>query len=173
VLQDLVHSYNNTIHPQHKHTRTYVFKLPTEAQVAIRHHMYPDTKPIEDQSQQEFKSQIVDFKFKLGDYVRVASKRVQFQKRSTNKKWKKTIYQIAQMLPTIPPTYKVQYINKENKSALSKRRYYKEELQLVPKPADPEPTQPKPPTPSPIKPTRQLRATKEISYNLKRNYKKK
>jgi hypothetical protein len=141
VLQDLVYSYNHTIHPIHGYTPAHVYGLSQNAQLPIRYHMFPDTKPIEDQTEKEFNRQIVKFKFKINDYVRIATQWKLFEKHTGNQKWQDDVVQIRQLLPTIPPTYKLQPINgftdkiKETHATFN-RRYYSEELQLVPKPPD-------------------------------------
>jgi hypothetical protein len=144
VLQDLVYSHYHTIHPIHGYTPAHVYGLSKNAQIPIRYHMYPDTKPVEDQTEKEFNSQIVKFKFKINDYVRIATQWKLFEKHTGNKKWQDDVVKIRQLLPSIPPTYKLQPIKSwpttktelKELDAKFNRRYYSEELQLVPKPPD-------------------------------------
>jgi transposase-like protein len=135
VLQDLVDSYNNTIHPFHGYTPAQVYNMPEEKRKILKQLVYKHEKPFEKMSLDDFKSVTVDFKFKIGDYVRLVEDKKLFQKSSTFKKWSDEIFVIDELCPTLPATYKVKRVN----GNIIDWRYYKEEIQKVKAPKVPEP----------------------------------
>ena len=139
VLQDLVKSYNNTIHSAHDHTPEQVRNMNSLQKEKLREKMYNDI-PFEDMSRTDLKNSTVNFNFKIGDYVRVVKDKKLFQKSSTFQKWSNEIFLIDELCPTLPPTYKIKRIDGKTLDW----RYYKEELQIS-KPPEPKPEEPKRP----------------------------
>jgi hypothetical protein len=129
VLQDLIYSYNNTIHPFHGYTPSDVYKMSEPQQLNLRKKIYNEISE-DDMTLVDLKNKTVLFKFKLGDTVRLAANKGIFDKATTFQKWLPDIYTIDQLCPTLPPTYKI----RSEKGNLMDRRYYKEELQRVDKP---------------------------------------
>jgi hypothetical protein len=124
VLQQLVQSYNNTIHPIHRRTPASVYKLSRAAQKSI----YRDISQVDftEWKKKDYTQQVIKFKFKIGDYVRIMAEKGVFKKATGMKRWSDVLYQVAQLCPTIPPTYKV-----VNDGELNDRSYYKEDMQKV------------------------------------------
>jgi hypothetical protein len=125
VLQDLVMSYNNTIHPIHGRTPADVYYLSKASQKSI----YRDVEEIEFENweKEDYVQQLVKFKFKLGDYVRIMIEKNVFNKATGMKRWSDVLYQVVQLIPTIPPTYKVKPLDGE----MNDKNYYKEDMQKV------------------------------------------
>ncbi len=70
---------------------------------------------------------VVDFAFKIGDYVRTVVDKETFSKGYTPN-WSKEIYVVDMLNPSNPPTYKIKSLNGIEYEWL----YYKQELQKVP-----------------------------------------
>jgi len=111
VLDDLVHSYNNTYHRS-------IGMAPAEVgphnEDEVRARLYP-LKP------KSFK-----WKYRLGDKVRIAMQRQPFRKGYLGD-CSEEIFQIASQLPMTPVTYKVKDLDGE----LIKGRFYEPELQKI------------------------------------------
>jgi hypothetical protein len=125
ILQKLVESYNNTIHPIHGRTPTSVYNLSKAAQKSI-YREFEEIK-FEDLEKNEFDEQVIKFTFKIGDHVKIVIPKDIFTKATGMKRWSDTYYQISELCPTIPPTYKV----KDLEGKANDWRYYKEDLQKV------------------------------------------
>ncbi len=164
MLDDLVISYNNTIHPAHGMTPENVHSLPRSEQANLREKLFGEI-PFENMTYDDFKNNVVRFEFKIGDYVRLKGERKKLQKATTTKQWTEPDYIVYELCPTIPPTYKMfNYKTQKNEPG----RFYKEEMQLVPKPI----IKDKPIQDKPLKPVTELIITREILRNkTKINYK--
>jgi len=116
VLDDLVHSYNNTYHRA-------IGMAPVEVgphnEDEVRNRLYP-LKP------KSFK-----WKFDVGDRVRIAMQRRPFRKGYLGD-WSAEIFEIAKCLPTTPVTYEL----KDLAGEVIKGRFYEPEVQKVAKSDD-------------------------------------
>jgi len=94
VLDDLVHSYNNTYHRS-------IWMAPAEvAPHNVRARLYP------------LKSKWFKWEHQVGDKVRIAMQRQPFRKGYLSD-WSEEIFQIASQLPTTPVTYEVKDLDGE------------------------------------------------------------
>lgn len=112
VLQDIVHSYNNSKH------RTTGMK-PTEVTrndvKKIKQKMYPPEVNLE-----------VKFKYRVGDSVRLAKEKYIFEK-GYKQGWTDEIFEIVERVPRDPPVYKVKDLSGETIVGT----FYEQELQKV------------------------------------------
>jgi hypothetical protein len=68
----------------------------------------------------------INFKFRPGNYVRIAVEKSLFEKGYTPN-WSLDVYIVSKLIPSNPPTYLIKSLNDEEFS----KKYYNEELQLV------------------------------------------
>jgi Integrase core domain len=124
VLQDIVHSYNNTYHRSIKMTPTEASDPANTKQVwqnlygkRVRH--IPPSR--------------IRFKYKLGDYVRISEERDVFRK-GYKQGWSREVYRIVKCSPRDPVVYKLEDLGGEPVIG----SFYEPELQKVPKPSEQE-----------------------------------
>jgi hypothetical protein len=110
-LKPLLKSYNNSYHRTIKTTPNSVNKKNEQI---IREIMY------------ENKDILIKFKFKVGDYVRRVIEKELFTK-GYIPGWGKEIYLIANLYPTLPPTFTIKDLENSEYS----HKFYAEELQLI------------------------------------------
>lgn len=115
VLDDLVSNYNNSFHRSIKMKPIEVCEQNLET---VKNTLYSENSELNDY--------IVDFKFKIGDYVRIPTDKTIFEK-GYAPKWSKEIYIIYQLNPTDPSTYKIKSLENEEFDW----NFYLEELQKV------------------------------------------
>ena len=111
VLDDLLHSYNNTYHRSIGMTPVEVGRH-NEEEVRVR--LYPS------------KPKSYKWKYDVGDRVRIAMQRRPFRKGYLGD-WSQEIFEIASRLPTVPVTYELKDLSGE----LIKGRFYEPEVQKV------------------------------------------
>jgi hypothetical protein len=116
VLPQLVNSYNNSFHRSIAMAPSDVTS-ENEQQVLAR--LYPK------------KPKQFNWKFKIGDHVRLSTTRAVFRKGYVGN-WTGEIFTVVARYPTVPVTYAIADAN----SDIIKGRMYQEELQLVEKPSD-------------------------------------
>lgn len=109
VLQKLVDNYNNSFH------RT-INMTPKEKYHSKNHEI----------SQFEYNEPAINFKFKIGDYVRIIIDKKLFDK-GYEQNWTDEIFCINQLIPSNPPTYKIRSLDGE----IHDWKYYNEELNKV------------------------------------------
>ena len=111
VLDDLLHSYNNTFHRS-------IGMTPSEVNVdnedLVRTRLYP------------FKAKTQRWKYDVGDRVRMAIQRRPFRKGYLGE-WTEEIFEIANRLPTAPVTYELRDLAGER----IKGKFYEQEIQKV------------------------------------------
>jgi hypothetical protein len=117
VLQDIVTSYNNSIHSAIKMAPIKV----TEKTVAqARENLFgPDDMKIENDYH-------VHFDFRVGSYVRCVVQKSIFDKGYVAN-WSEDVYIVYFLNPSNPPTYKIKTLD----GIEYDKNYYKQELQLV------------------------------------------
>ena len=113
VLQQLVASYNNTYHTSIKMRPSEVTDKNEEC---VRQNQYGDRE-----------HDVLDFKFKIGDYVRIPRVKGVFEKGYTEK-WERTIYVVTRRIPAIPPKYA---IRRTDTGEERDEYFYEQELQHV------------------------------------------
>jgi hypothetical protein len=147
VLDDLVYSYNNTIHPAHGLTPSHVFNLPREKQTEIANKMYDGPEFESITKEKDMKRNDIKFEFKIGDYVRAVNSKTLFEKSTNFKRWSDQVYKVFELWPSNPPTYKIEAVSPILKIDDKKRsvetfrlarRHYKWELQKVSQPKNEE-----------------------------------
>lgn len=116
-LDDLVKSYNSTIHSS---IGTSPDKVNEKNEDEIRNFQYGYD------AYKDAKTKPITFNHKIGDYVRVVEDKKLFDKGSTVN-WRKEIYLIYQINATRPPTYKVKDLNEKEYDW----NYYTQELQKI------------------------------------------
>lgn len=118
VLQDLVYSYNRTIHSAIK---TAPINVNNQNLTKVKENLYgvDDLKIENDYS--------VRFAFKIGDYVRLAVDKSIFDK-GYAANWSNEVYVVYFLNPSNPPNYKIKSLTGFEYD----KNYYKEQLQLVP-----------------------------------------
>jgi hypothetical protein len=111
VLQDLVHSYNNTYHrsigmpPSH---------VSMENEDVVRNRLYGDKK------------RPANWKYSVGDKVRISKARIAFKK-GYLPSWSGEIFTVVARIPSDPITYELADLNDEK----LKGKFYQEELQKI------------------------------------------
>lgn len=113
VLQDLIHSYNNSYHSSIK-TKPSLVNVSNENHIW---HILYDNDLIDGKT---------TFKFHLGDRVRLAKKKGHFEKGYTTN-FTKEIFVISKRIARSPPVYKIKDLNGEEIEGT----IYANELQLV------------------------------------------
>lgn len=116
VLDDLIHSYNNTYHRTIK-TKPYLVSLKNES--IIYKNIYGYDKQIGDDS-------IIEPKFTIGDKVRISKNKKIFEKGYTPN-WTREIFQIQNVILKNPPIYIIKDLNNETIEG----SFYEEELQKI------------------------------------------
>ena len=111
VLQDLVHSYNNTYHRSIDMTPS---QVSIENEDIIRKRLYGEKK------------RPAKWKYKVGDNVRISKARMAFKK-GYLPSWTDEIFTIAARIPSDPITYELTDLNDEK----LKGKFYEEELQHI------------------------------------------
>ena len=112
VIHDLVQSYNETYHSSIKMAPV---KVDAETEAVVYKTLYP---PI--------KRKTIEYKFNVGDVVRISSARQAFSK-GYRQKWSEEIFTVVKRHPTDPPTYSLTDYEGEEISG----KFYTEELQKV------------------------------------------
>jgi len=116
VLQDIVHAYNHTCHRS-------IGMAPADVTIdnedVVRSRLYP------------VQTKLLDWKFKVGDKVRITMQRRPFQKGYIGN-WSEEIFVVGTRMPTAPVTYKLKDLAGDD----IKGTFYSDELQIVSKPDD-------------------------------------
>ena len=112
IIQDLVHSYNNTYHSSIKMSPT---QVDAKNERKVYKTLYPPTQ-----------RKKVRYKFSVGDTVRISSARIAFAK-GYRQKWSEEIFKVVKLYPTDPPTYGLTDYDGESIAG----KFYVEELQKV------------------------------------------
>ena len=115
VLQDLVYSYNNTVHRSIGMTPT---SVTTTNQHEVRQRLYPIKPPLK-------------WKYDVGSKVRISKSRRVFRKGYLGG-WSEEIFVIVDRIPTNPVTYELKDLLGES----IKGKFYEPELQLIVKEDD-------------------------------------
>ena len=118
VLDDMLHSYNNTYHRS-------IGMTPAEVNVDNEHMVRKRLYPIKPKSHK--------WKYEVGDRVRIAMQKRSFRKGYLGD-WSHEIFEIKSRLPTVPVTYELADLADES----IKGRFYNQELQRVAKSDDDE-----------------------------------
>ena len=116
VLDDMLHSYNNTYHRS-------IGMTPAEVNVDNEHIVRKRLYPIKSKSHK--------WKYEVGDRVRIAMQKRPFRKGYLGD-WSHEIFEIKSRLPTVPVTYELVDLAGES----IKGRFYNQELQKVAKSDD-------------------------------------
>jgi hypothetical protein len=111
VLQDLVHSYNNTYHRSIGMTPS---QVSNENEDVIRKRLYGEKKSNP------------KWKYSVGDNVRIAKGRIVFKK-GYLPSWSEEIFKIQACIPTDPVTYELSDL----KGDIIKGKFYEAELQRI------------------------------------------
>jgi len=109
VLDDLVHSYNNTYH---RSIRMAQVEVGPHNENDVRARLYP------------LRPKFYKWKYRIGDKVRMAMQRQPFRKGYLND-WSEKIFEIASQLSTVPVTYEVKDLSGELINAGFTNRSYK------------------------------------------------
>ena len=117
VLDDLIHSYNNTWHSVIRMKPA----LVTEKNVKEVWHTL--------NSPEKKRKEIRKYKFSIGDHVRISKARRVF-KRGYKQGWSEEIFKVYKQLPRQPPVYEIQDLNGETIKGV----FYEPELQKVTEP---------------------------------------
>jgi transposase InsO family protein len=120
VLQDIVHSYNNSYHRSIKMTPEEASR-PENAQV-VWQNLYGHTAIANP-------SPVTKFKYKVGDFVRISEERDVFRK-GYRQGWSKEVYVVVKQSPRNPPVYRIHQLNGEPVIG----SFYEPELQKVGRP---------------------------------------
>ena len=118
ILQDLVYAYNHTHHRS-------IGMAPTD--------VTPDNEDVVRAPLYPIQNKLLDWKFKVGDKVRIVMQRRTFQKGYIGN-WSEEIFIVNARMPTAPVTYKLKL--KDLTGDAIKGTFYSDELQIVSKPDD-------------------------------------
>jgi hypothetical protein len=122
VLQDLVHSYNNTYHRSVKMTPTEA-SLP-ENKKQVWRNLYGDRV-------RKIPYSRIKFKYRLGDYVRISVERDVFRK-GYKQRWTSEVFRVVKQSPRDPVVYKLEDLDGEPIIG----SFYEPELQRVSEPTE-------------------------------------
>jgi hypothetical protein len=111
VLQDIIHSYNNT---KHRSIGMPPSQVDASNEQLVRNKLYPP------------KPETFKFKYNVGDTVRISVKREPFDKSYTGN-WSEELFKIDRRYETQPVTYGIKDLAGED----IKGKFYEEELQTV------------------------------------------
>jgi len=112
ILNELINSYNNSYHSSIK-------MKPSEVNLKTKDKVFKNLYG-------SYFDNEIKFKFRPGNYVRIAVEKSLFEKGYTPN-WSLEVYIVSKLLPSNPPTYLIKSLNDEEFS----KKYYNEELQLV------------------------------------------
>jgi len=115
ILQDLVYAYNHTHHRS-------IGMAPTD--------VTPDNEDVVRAPLYPIQNKLLDWKFKVGDKVRIVMQRRTFQKGYIGN-WSEEIFIVNARMPTAPVTYKLKL--KDLTGDAIKGTFYSDELQIVSK----------------------------------------
>jgi hypothetical protein len=110
VLQNFVKSYNQSYH---RSIKTSPVEVNNQNEEKIRKILYSDNK-----------FTFLDFKFKVGDYVRISKYKGVFSKGYTQN-WTREIFEISKRIPRNPPVYRIKDLGNEEIEGI----FYESELQ--------------------------------------------
>ena len=113
ILQDLVYAYNHT---HHRSIGMAPADVTADNEDIVRARLYP------------VQTKLLDWKFKVGDKVRIVMQRRPFQKGYIGN-WSEEIFVVTARMPTAPVTYKL----KDLTGDAIKGTFYSDELQIVSK----------------------------------------
>lgn len=116
VLSDLIYSYNNTYHRSIGMSPS---EVTTDNEDEVRARLYPA------------KRKTLNWKFKVGDKVRISMHRRPFKKGYVGN-WSEELFVVDSRLPTAPVTYRLKDLTGDD----IKGAFYSDELQFVSKPDD-------------------------------------
>ena len=111
VLQDIMHSYNNT---RHRSIGMAPSQVDESNEQLVRNKLYP------------LKPKTFKFKYDIGDTVRISVKRQPFEKSYTGC-WSEELFKIYSRYETVPVTYGLKDLAEED----IKGKFYEQELQKV------------------------------------------
>ena len=111
VLQDIMHSYNNT---RHRSIGMAPAQVDSSNEQLVRSRLYP------------LKPKAFKYKYDVGDRVRIAVKRQPFDKSYTGN-WSEELFVIHRRYETVPVTYGIKDLADED----IKGKFYEQELQKV------------------------------------------
>jgi len=111
VMQDIIHSYNNT---RHRSIGIAPSQVDSSNEQMVRDKLYPP------------KPKTFKFKFDVGDTVRISVKRQPFDKSYTGC-WSEELFKVHRRYETVPVTYGIKDLADED----IKGKFYSEELQKV------------------------------------------
>ena len=112
ILNDLISSYNNSYHSSIKMKPS---EVTSKNQDIVFKNLYGS-----------YYDNIIHFKFKKGNYVRISVEKSLFEKGYTPN-WSLDLYIISKQIPSYPPTYQIKNLDDTE----LERRFYDQELQLV------------------------------------------
>lgn len=121
IIDDLMKSYNSTYHRTIKNAPIKINKS-NEKETWFNIYGY---------NKNEVSEKIIDFKFKVGDLVRISKTKLIFQKGYTPN-WSREIFKIHQQIPRIPPVYKIIDIHPTNPEIVD-GVFYEQQLQKIEK----------------------------------------
>lgn len=117
ALPLLLDSYNKSYHRSIKNKP---YKISKKNEDITFYNLYGFKK------EQGGPNELIQFKFSLGDYVRVVITKNLFEKGYTSN-WSDDLFIIDEKIPRIPPVYKLRTLNNE----ILTRSFYEQEIQLV------------------------------------------
>jgi hypothetical protein len=109
IIEDMVHAYNHTYH---RSIKTTPVKVNIKNEDKVRNVLYEDTH------------EKLNFKYKIGDYVRISKYKGIFSKGYT-RNWTREMFQIVEQIPRIPPVYRIKDLADEVIQGI----FYETELQ--------------------------------------------
>ena len=114
VLEDLLHSYNNSVHSAlEKYAPNQISKKNEKEVFEIQYRDY-----LNERSKK--------FKFKIGDIVRLAVPVVLYKRKAHHRNFTTELYKVVDVLKTTPPTYRVKDMKSE---VLQPSIYYEHQMQ--------------------------------------------
>ena len=116
ILQDLVDSYNRS---KHRSIQKKPINVTQKNEREVWHTLYAD-------SEEDEKERPVNYKFEVGDQVRISKMKRRFEN-GYLPNFSKEIFTVSQQIPRHPPVYKLKDYDQEELSGT----FYNEELQKV------------------------------------------
>lgn len=124
ILQDLIYNYNNSYH---RSIKTAPSKVNKSNEEVVWANLYGFDRS-------GFNSQSINFKFNIGDEVRISKSKAIFAK-GYEENWTRETFIVTERIPRVPPVYKIRDTHETNSEPID-GAFYESQLQKVLPPSE-------------------------------------